>query len=65
MANIKRVRITAFLPQLSSARADQQSEGTGGALGVAIKRAIDALLKNPHVKGKRLQVIKLTIAVLE
>jgi hypothetical protein len=65
MANVKRVRVTAFLPQLPSAHADQVAEGSGGTLGVAIKRAIDSLLKNPQVKSRRLQAIKLTITVLE
>ena len=65
MLTVKKVRVHAFLPKLASAHADQQAEGSGGTLGVAIKRAMDSLLKNPHVKGKRLQTIKLTIAVLE
>jgi hypothetical protein len=65
MTKIKRVRVTAFLPQLPSAYADQMAEGTGGTLGVAIKRAIDSLLKNPQVKNRRLQAIKLTIAVID
>jgi len=46
--------VKAFLPQLPAAHADQQSEGNGGTLGVAIKKAIDALLKNPQVKNRRI-----------
>jgi hypothetical protein len=65
MAKQKKVVVQAFLPQLSSAHADQQSEGSGTSLAVAIKRAVDSLLKNPRVKGRRLQVIKLSIAVVE
>jgi len=65
MAKIKRVRVAAFIPQLPSAHADQQSEGSGGTLGVATKRAIDVLLKNPQVQNRRIESMRLTITVLE
>jgi len=65
MARVKRVRVNAFLPQLPSAHADQVAEGSGGTLGVATKRAIDVLLKNPQVKNRRIQAMRLMITVLE
>jgi hypothetical protein len=62
---MKRVRVQGFFPQVSSAHADQQSEGSGSTLSVAIGRAVDALLALPVVRGKRHQVLKLTVMVLE
>ena len=62
---MKRVRVQGFFPQVSSAHADQQSEGSGSTLSVAIGRAVDALLALHVVRGKRHQVLKLTVMVLE
>jgi hypothetical protein len=65
MAKVKKVNISAFIPELASAHAYQDVRGSGGSLGVAIKRAVDDLLKLPQVKGRRLSSMKLTVAVVE
>ena len=62
---MKRVRVQGFFPQVSSAHADQQSEGSGSTLSVAIGRAVDELLAMPMVKGKRHEMLRLTVLVLE
>lgn len=55
--------MTAFCPQLPAGHAWQESGGTGSTLAVAIGRAIDELLSLPHVKGKRIETLKLTVVV--
>lgn len=65
MAKIKKVKVEAFLPELAAGHAFQESRGDGTSLAVAIKRAVDELLKLPHVKGRRLTSLKLTVAVIE
>jgi len=62
---MKRVRVQAHFPQLASGHADQQSEGVGGSVPVAISRGVKALWDNPKVRGKRHQTLRLTIIVLE
>jgi len=61
----KKVTIQAFMPDLASAHAYQESRGSGGNLAVAVKRAVDELLKKEIVKGKRLRSLKLVVAVVE
>ena len=43
----------------------EKSEGTGSTLAIAIGRAVDELLTLPHVKGKRIETLKLTVVVAE
>ena len=62
---MKSVTLTAFCPQLSAAHAWQESPGTGSTLAIAIGRAVDELLTLPHVKGKRIETLKLTVVVAE
>ncbi len=62
---MKSVTLTAFCPQLPAAHAWQESDGSGSTLAVAIGRAIDQLLALPHVKGKRIESLKLTVQVVE
>jgi hypothetical protein len=65
MAKMKKVTVQAYIPQLPAGHAFQDVRGSGGSLGVAIKRAVDDLLKLPQVKGRRLSSMKLTVAVIE
>jgi hypothetical protein len=65
MAKTKKVKVEAFIPELAAGHAFQESRGDGSNLAVAVGRAVDQLLKLPHVKGRRLSSLKLTIAVLE
>lgn len=62
---MKSVTLTAFCPQLPAAHAWQESGGTGSTLAIAIGRAIDELLSLPHVKGKRIESLKLTVLVVD
>jgi hypothetical protein len=65
MKRMKKVRVQAFIPQLASAHAYQDSEGTGGTLAVALKRAVDQLFENPQLKAKRIHSLKLVVGVVE
>jgi hypothetical protein len=62
---MKKVVLTAFLPQLPAGHAYQETEGSGSSLAVAISRAVHELLARPHVKGRRLDSMKLAIVVKE
>jgi hypothetical protein len=62
---VKSVTLTAFCPQLPAAHAWQESEGSGSTLAIAVGRAVDQLLSLPHVKGKRIGSLKLTVMVVE
>lgn len=62
---MKKVRVQAFIPQLASGHAYQDSEGTGGTLAVALKRAVDQLFENPQLKAKRIHSLKLVVGVVE
>jgi len=63
--SLKSVTVTASRPQLPAAHAWQESTGTGSTLAIAIGRAVDELLTLPHVKGKRIESLKLTVVVGE
>jgi hypothetical protein len=65
IAKVKKVTIQAFLPDLASGFAYQDSRGSGGSVAVAVKRAIDDLFANPKVSGRRIHSMKLTVAVVE
>lgn len=60
---MKTVTVSAFLPDLPSGHAYQESRGSGSTLNVAIGRAVDELLKLDKVKGRRLKALKLTVVV--
>lgn len=62
---MKSVTVTAFCAQLPAAHAWQESTGAGSTLAIAIGRAVDELLSLPHVKGKRIETLKLTVVVGE
>jgi hypothetical protein len=65
MAKLKRVTVSAFLPELPAGHAYQECHGSGSSLSVAIGRSVDELLKLPLVKGRRLTSLKLTVAVIQ
>lgn len=52
---LKRVRVTASLPDLSAAHHHQEATGEGSSLKVAIGRAVDTILEGEHVKGRQLK----------
>jgi hypothetical protein len=62
---LKSVTVSAFCPQLPAAHAWQESTGAGSTLAITIGRAVDELLGLPHVKGKRIESLKLTVQVVE
>ncbi len=56
---MKTYRVTATFPELPAAHAVQEARGEGSSLSVGIKRALDAILREPHVKGRRISIVKL------
>lgn len=59
----KRVVISAYFPDVASGHAWQEGRGEGSSLAVAIKRAVDDVLSQPHIKGRQLHSVKMTIVV--
>jgi hypothetical protein len=60
---MKRYRVTATFPELSAAHAVQEARGEGSSLSVGIKRALDAILRERHVKGRRMSTVKFFVRV--
>jgi hypothetical protein len=60
---MKSYRVTATFPELPAAHAVQEARGEGSSLSVGIKRALDAILREPHVKGRRISTVKLYVRV--
>jgi hypothetical protein len=60
---MKSYRVTATFPELPAAHAVQEARGEGSNLSVGIKRALDAILREPHVKGRRISTLKLFVRV--
>jgi hypothetical protein len=60
---MKSYRVTATFPELPAAHAVQKARGEGSSLSVGIKRALDAILREPHVKGRRISSVKLLVRV--
>lgn len=58
---MKRYRVTATFPELPAAHAVQEARGEGSSLSVGIKRALDTILREPHVKGRHISTIKLFV----
>lgn len=58
---MKSYRVTATLPELPAAHAVQEARGEGSSLSVGIKRALDAILRDRHVKGRRISTVKLYV----
>ena len=60
---MKSYRVTATFPELPAAHAVQEARGEGSSLSVGIKRALDAILRERHVKGRRISTVKLFVRV--
>jgi hypothetical protein len=60
---MKSYRVTATFPELPAAHAIQEARGEASTLSVGIKRALDAILREPHVKGRRISTVKLFVKV--
>ena len=60
---MKSYRVTATFPELPAAHAVQEARGEGSSLSVGIKRALDAILRDPHVKGRRIATVKIFVQV--
>lgn len=60
---MKSYRVTATFPELPAAHAVQEARGQGSTLSVGIKRALDAILGERHVKGRRISTVKLFVRV--
>jgi hypothetical protein len=58
---MKSYRVTATFPELPAAHAVQEARGEGSSLSVGIKRALDAILRDRHVKGRRISTVRLYV----
>jgi hypothetical protein len=58
---MKSYRVTATFPELSAAHAVQEARGEATTLSVGIKRALDVILREPHIKGRRISTLKLLV----
>ena len=58
---MKSYRVTATFPELPVAHAVQEARGEGSSISVGIKRALDAILRERHVKGRRISTVKLYV----
>lgn len=58
---MKSYRVTATFPELPAAHAVQEARGQASTLSVGIKRALDTILREPHVKGRRISTVKLLV----
>ena len=58
---MKSCRVTATFPELPAAHAAQEARGEGSSLSVAIKRALDAILRERDVKGRRISTVKILV----
>jgi hypothetical protein len=58
---VKSYRVTATFPELPAAHAVQEARGEGSSLSVGIRRALDAILRGPHVKGRHISTVKLLV----
>jgi hypothetical protein len=60
---MKSYRVTATFPELPAAHAVQEARGKGSSLSVCIKRALESILREPHIKGRRISTIKLFVRI--
>jgi hypothetical protein len=60
---MKTYRVTATFPELPAAHAVQEARGEGSSLSVGIKRALETILREPHVKARRISTVKLFVRV--
>lgn len=60
---MKSYRVTGTFPELPAAQAVQEARGEGSSLSLGIKRALDAILRERHVKGRRISKLKLFVRV--
>ena len=58
---MKSYRVTATFPELPAAHAVHKARGEGSSLSVGIKRALDAILRERQVKGRRICTVKLYV----
>lgn len=56
-------RETATFPELPAAHAEHEARGKGLSLSVGIKPALDTILREHHVKGRRISTVKLFVRV--
>jgi len=58
---MKSYRVTATFPELPAAHAVQEARGEGSSISVGVKRALDAILRERHVKGRRISTVKIYV----
>ncbi|MEK6407052.1 MAG: hypothetical protein AABN34_08830 [Acidobacteriota bacterium] len=60
---MKTHRVTVTFPEFPAAHAVQEARGEGWSLSVGIKRALDAILRERHVRGRRISTVKLFVRI--
>jgi hypothetical protein len=60
---MKTYRVTAIFPELPAAHAVHEARGKASTLSLGIKRALDTILRLPHVKGRRISNLKLAVHI--
>jgi hypothetical protein len=60
---MKSYRVTATFPELPAAHAVQEARGEGSTLSVGIKRALDTILRDRHVKGHRISTVRIFVRI--
>ena len=65
MKRIKEVNVNATFPTAIAKAACQSAIGKGSNISVAVKRALDQIMKRNGIKGTRVKAFKLTVSVLD
>lgn len=65
MKRIKEVSVNATFPTALAKAACQSAIGKGSNIPVAVKRALDHIMKRNGIKGTRVKAFKLTVSILE
>lgn len=65
MPKSKTAVIEAFFPEVGSGKANQMARAEASRPVVAIRRALEEVMKRPGIKGKRVSTIKLTVSVFD
>ena len=60
---MKSYRVTATFPELPAAHAVHEARGEASTISVGIKRALDEILREPHVKHRRISMVRLYVTL--
>ena len=60
---MKSYRVTVTFPELPAAHAVQEARAEGSSISVGVKRALDSILSQPHLKRRRVSTLKLSVSI--